>query len=142
VIGAGRLAHGVVARLEAAGVEVVGLVEVAGVSGGEAGGPVDGVRGLARLEAIRLSGGRWIEVDGLIFADSLRPATFLLRGLGIGDERPGVPAPVDANGALPLSGLWAVGTCVAPDIDHGTSLEAGRALGARVADPIGASGRR
>jgi glycerol-3-phosphate dehydrogenase len=142
VIGAGRLAHGVVACLEAAGVEVVGLVDVAAIRGGEAGGPADGVRGLARLEAIRLNGGRWIEVDGLILADSLRPATFLLRGLGIGDERPGVPAPVDANGALPLSGLWAVGTCVAPDVDHGTSLEAGRALGARVADPIGASGPR
>ncbi len=84
------------------------------------------MRGQPRLEAAEL-GGAWHPADALILADRLQPANFLLRGLGLGDERPGIPAPVDADGALPMPGLWAAGTCVAPDVDHVRSLADGLA---------------
>ena len=133
VVGSGRLARGLVARLEAAGTEIVERVETQPdrPAGTDAGLPVRAISGVARLDGVRV-GDRWLEVDGLILAHALRPATFLLRGLGIGDERPGVAAPVAADGSLSLAGLWAVGTCVEPDVDHGASLAAGLDLGARL----------
>ena len=66
-------------------------------------------------------------------AHRLLPAAFLLRGLGLVDDRPDQPAPVDSNGATPLSGLWAVGTCVRPDVNHITSLSDGLVLGTHLA---------
>ena len=84
------------------------------------------VRGQPRLEAVEIDG-RWRDTDALVLADRLEPATFLLRSLGLVDERPGVPAPVDARGALALPGLWAAGTCVTPEVDHTASLAAGAA---------------
>jgi hypothetical protein len=86
------------------------------------------VRGERRLEGVMIDG-HWIAADALVLADALRPASFLLRGLGIGDERPGVPMPADASGALPLANLWAAGTCVDPRVDHDRSLAAGIAVG-------------
>jgi glycerol-3-phosphate dehydrogenase len=145
VVGSGRLAAATAAGLRAAGVDVVraarggdgagmDAVSSRGV-GPDANGAttvfarsgITAVRGQPRLEGVRQDGG-WLDADALVLADRLQPATFLLRGLGLGDERPGIPAPVDPSGALPLPGLWAAGTCVTADVDHGGSLAAGRAV--------------
>ncbi|HET9083826.1 MAG TPA: FAD-dependent oxidoreductase [Candidatus Limnocylindrales bacterium] len=123
VIGDGRIAAGLAERLRAAGVEV----ETVGGDAPRDARAVTAVRGQPRLEAVDVQG-IWHQADALIFADRLQPATFLLRGLGLGDEGPGMPAPVDSIGALPMPGLWAVGTCVTPDVDHSGSLVAGGAL--------------
>ena len=127
VVGAGRLAEAIAGRLDAAG---------ASVAREEDGAAIDAICGVARLEGVRLAGA-WHDADALILADRSSPATFLLRALGLVDEAPGVPAPVDANGRL-QPGLWAAGTCVTGDVDHVTSLEDGRrvaraAISARVA---------
>ncbi|HET7029460.1 MAG TPA: FAD-dependent oxidoreductase [Candidatus Limnocylindrales bacterium] len=136
VVGSGRLAIGVRRRLEAAGIdaELVG----ADPAGGSA---VSAIRGQPRLEAVAIDA-EWRPADGLVLADRLQPATFLLRGLALGDERPGIPAPVDATGALALPGLWAAGTCVTPDIDHTTSLAAGTAIAGHVLAATGAQPAR
>jgi hypothetical protein len=137
VTGTGRIARGTAERLQRAGVEVVGPAgrpQAASVSprSDDTAGTVTAVRGDRRLESV-LVGDAWISADGLVLADALRPASFLLRGLGIGDDRPGVAAPADARGALPLPGLWAAGTCVEPRVDHDRSLAAGERVGAAVA---------
>jgi thioredoxin reductase len=92
----------------------------------------DEVRGSARLEALRV-GTRWIEADTLVLADRLLPQPFLLRGLGLIDTRPGTPAPADADGRLPLPGLWAAGCCVHPDIDHAACAADGGRVGGSIA---------
>jgi thioredoxin reductase len=127
VVGSGRVARGTVDRLEECGVSVV-----ARVSGGGMEVPaLGGVRGEGRLSGVLVDGG-WLDADTLVLAHALRPATFLLRGLGIGDERPGVAAPADADGRLPLPGLWAAGTCRTPDIDHAGSLADGASVAAAI----------
>ncbi|MFL5710946.1 MAG: FAD-dependent oxidoreductase [Chloroflexota bacterium] len=120
VVGDGRIATGVSDRLRTAEVDVETVSDAVPL-GLRA---VTALRGQPRLEAVEIDR-EWRAVDALILADRLQPANFLLRGLGFGDERPGVPAPVDATGALPMPGLWAAGTCVAPDVDHTGSLDAG-----------------
>ena len=130
VSGDGRIARSIAARLARAGVEVVG----GRATGGEL--AVGGVRGERRLEAVAL-GESWIPADTLVLADAVRPASFLLRGLGIGDDRPGVAMPADASGSLPLRSLWATGTCVDPRVDHDRSLEAGTTTGRSVATALG-----
>ena len=135
VVGEGRMAHALVERCQTVGIAVMrhvtATVDTAAIE------RVREVRGDPRLEAIRIDG-RWIEADGLILAHELRAASFLLRGLGLGDDRPGIPMPADAEGRLPMDGLWAAGTCVAPDIDHGGSLADGRRVGAAVAAALAA----
>ena len=130
VVGKGRLAHSLSERLTAAGA----------TAHHEPSATVEAIRGTARLEAVRLDGS-WHDADALIFADRLSPATFLLRGLGVVDEAPGVPAPSAADGSL-ASGLWAAGTCVTGDVDHSTSFEDGRRVGrAAAAAVVGATVR-
>src|SRR5581483_1030960 len=124
----GRGARATAERLGAAGAEVR-----AHLGGAEAPLRVEAVRGDRRLEAVRI-GDRWCEADLLVLAHRLLPAAFLLRGAGLLDGRPGIPVPVDGRGATPLEGVWAVGTCVAPDVDHVASLEAGMRLGKLVAE--------
>lgn len=127
IVGGGRAARATAARLRSAGVEVRAELDW------QAGAlPVDAVRGDRRLEAVRVND-LWLEIDTLVLAHRLLPATFLLRGLGLVDGRPDQPAPVDSNGATSLAGLWAIGTCVHPDIDHGESMSDGLALGTRLA---------
>ena len=96
----------------------------------------DEVRGEARLEAVRV-GPRWIVADTLVLADRLVAQAILLRGLGLVDGRPGMPAPVDDEGRLPLEGLWAVGCCVEPDLAHRACAEQGRRIGRRIAASLG-----
>ena len=127
VIGSGRAARAAASRLRSAGVEVR---EERDWQAGPL--PVDAVRGDRRLEAVRVND-LWLEVDTLVLAHRLLPATFLLRGLGLVDGRPDQPSPVDPDGATSLSGLWAVGTCVRPDVDHIGSITDGLALGTRLA---------
>jgi hypothetical protein len=95
----------------------------------------DAVRGEIRLEAVRV-GAEWIEADTLVLDDVLLPQTFLLRPLGLADGRPGTPAPVDADGHLPLPGLWAVGCCVHADIDHIDCARDGWLVGSRAAAEV------
>ncbi len=130
VTGAGRLARGTAQRLTAAGIEVVEPVVPMEIRPdvGEPALRVRAVRGERRLDAVQIDD-RWVAVDGLVLAHALRPATFLIRGLGIGDDRPGVPMPADATGALPMADLWAAGTCVKPVVDHDRSLDDGAAVG-------------
>ena len=99
VVGDGRIATGVRARLRTAGV----TVETIGGAASLDGRAVTALRGQPRLEAVEIDGA-WHPADTLIFADRLQAANFLLRGLGLGDERPGVPAPVDAIGRVAAAG--------------------------------------
>jgi glycerol-3-phosphate dehydrogenase len=127
IVGSGRAARSTAARLHSVGVEVRAELDwQAGML------PVDAVRGDRRLEAVRVND-RWLEVDTLVLAHRLLPATFLLRGLGLVDGRPDQRAPVGADSATPLSGLWAIGTCARPDVDHIESVSAGMALGTHLA---------
>lgn len=135
VVGSGRLAAGTVDRLTAAGASPIAspsdmLHRVVRTS--------LAVRGRARLTGVAVDG-RWLDADGLVLADRLSAATFLLRGLGIGDDRPGVPAPIDERGALPLARAWAVGSCVGPDVDHRESLAAGRSIATTIAGALRAT---
>jgi glycerol-3-phosphate dehydrogenase len=123
VVGQGRLADYVAEQLRAAGCE---LVATGGVAVAE-------VRGTARLEAVRTMGG-WLDCDTLVFADRLLAGPFILRGLGLVDARPGVPAPAASDGAVSPPGLWAAGTCVSPQIDHDGSLADGLRVGSAVAE--------
>ena len=88
----------------------------------------DALRGEVRLEAVRAED-RWLEADTLVLADRLLPQAFVLRGLGLMDARPGVPAPADGDGRLPLEGLWAAGCSVNPSLDHRTCAGQGRLVG-------------
>jgi glycerol-3-phosphate dehydrogenase len=90
--------------------------------------PPDALRGEVRLEAVRAED-RWLEADTLVLADRLLPQAFVLRGLGLLDARPGVPAPADGDGRLPLEGLWAAGCSVNPSLDHRTCAGQGRLVG-------------
>jgi hypothetical protein len=128
VVGSGRIARGTADRLEQSGVAVVATV---GAGAGMEVPGLDRVRGDGRLSAV-LVDGTWLDVDTLVLAHALRPATFLLRGLGIGDERPGVPAPAGPDGRLALPGLWAAGTCRVPGVDHTASLADGASVGAAI----------
>ncbi|HEV7810845.1 MAG TPA: FAD-dependent oxidoreductase [Candidatus Limnocylindrales bacterium] len=144
VIGDGRLAQAISGRLRDAGAEIAAGVRGAGANEGDRAtttARVAAIRGLRRVEAVRLAE-RDIEADAIVFADGLQPSSFLLRGLGIGDDRPGVPMPADGAGALPPSGLWAAGTCVVPDVDHASSLENGRRVGTAVAAHVAVGARR
>jgi glycerol-3-phosphate dehydrogenase len=127
VVGSGRCARAAAHRLGEAGVEV--RAELNWQDGPL---PVTAVRGDRRLDAV-LVGDAWLEADTLVLAHRLLPMAFLLRGLGLVDGRPDRPAPVDEHNATPLPGLWAVGSCAHPDIDHAASLADGLALGARLA---------
>lgn len=127
VVGATSRARATADALEAAGCAVL---EVAPADPPE-------LRGEGRLTGVRF-GGRWIDCDTLVFADRLLPQTFLLRGLGLADGRPGVPAPVDGDGRLPLPGLWAAGCCVRADIDHAGCADDGLRVGRLVAAGLGA----
>jgi glycerol-3-phosphate dehydrogenase len=131
VVGGGRFAECVTGVVRDAGCEIVAVTN----------GPVDEVRGRARLDAVRVAG-RWLNCDTLVFADRLLAGPFILRGLGLVDARPGVPAPARADGTLPLPGLWAVGTCVTPDIDHRHSLRDGLRVGAAVVEALRVAGER
>ena len=128
--GVGRRADELVAALAAAGARVERVERVP-----------DEVRGEVRLEAVRL-GTLWLPVDTLVLADRLLPQGFVLRGLGLIDGRPGTPLPVDADGRLPLDGLWAAGCCVVPSLDHEGCAEAGGAVGERSALPGSWTGLR
>ena len=75
VVGSGRLARSIADRLERSGVEIVARP----TSGDE----VVAVRGERRLDGV-LAGDAWLAADTLVLADAARPASFLLRGLGIG----------------------------------------------------------
>ncbi|HET6379780.1 MAG TPA: FAD-dependent oxidoreductase [candidate division Zixibacteria bacterium] len=114
LLGSGRFADGTARRMQAAGMEVRRLASLP-----------TAVRGDRRLEGVEV-GGTWIEADLLVLADLQHPAPFLLRPLGLVDNRPGIPAPAEADGRLPLPGLWSAGTCRAADVDHVASLEDGR----------------
>jgi glycerol-3-phosphate dehydrogenase len=124
LVGEGRRAAALRVRLEAAGVDV----------SARSSEPV-AIRGERRLEAVRVAGA-WHEADTLILADRVRPQTFLLRSLGLVDGRPGVSAPVDRDGRLPLANLWAAGCCAAPSIDHDGCRAMGRTVGQRVAQSL------
>jgi glycerol-3-phosphate dehydrogenase len=121
LVGQGRRAAYLRQRLESAGLVVIG-----------ASSEPEAVRGEPRLDAVRL-GGKWVTADSLILVDRVRSQTFLLRSLDLVDGRPGVPAPADTDGRLPIVGLWAAGCCVVPSIDHDGCAAMGREVGARVA---------
>ncbi|HET8785003.1 MAG TPA: FAD-dependent oxidoreductase [Candidatus Limnocylindrales bacterium] len=100
----------------------------------------DEIRGDERLEAVRF-GDRWVDADLLVLADRLLPQTFLLRGLGLVDGRPGAVAPVDAHGRTPLAGLWAAGCCIDPDLRHDRCRAAGQRVGRAVAESLASTAR-
>jgi hypothetical protein len=99
----------------------------------------DELRGGARLAAVRTADA-WLPVDTLILADRLVPQTFLLRGLNLVDARPGLPAPVDADGRLPPDGLWAGGCCAGPDGSHARCVAGGTSVGRTVAAALAGAG--
>jgi glycerol-3-phosphate dehydrogenase len=100
----------------------------------------DEIRGATRLQAVRF-GDHWLDADLLVLADRLLPQTFLLRGLGLVDGRPGAPAPVDANGRTAMDGLWAAGCCVDPDLGHDRCRASGRRVGEALARSLVSSAR-
>lgn len=114
LVGGGRYAEGTERRMTAAGMTVTRLDALP-----------EELRGDRRLEAVRIDE-RWIEVDLLVLAEGQLPAPFLLRALGLVDNRPGTRAPADPDGRTALPGLWAAGTCRMPDVDHASSLDDGR----------------
>lgn len=123
VVGGSQRASRVAADLERSGCSVIRTTDQ----------PL-GLAGDARLAAIDLEG-TWIPADTLVLADRQLPQPFLLRGLGLIDDRPGIAAPVDAQGALVAPGLWAAGCCARPDVDHAGCEAEGR----RVAEHLAAS---
>jgi glycerol-3-phosphate dehydrogenase len=119
LVGDGRSADATWRALVAAGCDVVSMTTRT----------PDEVRGDTRLESVRF-GDAWTDADTLVLCHRLLPQPFLLRGLGSLDARPGCPAPVDQDGRV-ADGLWAAGTCAAPDVDHRTSLADGSRVASR-----------
>ncbi len=122
VVGGGLSAARIATALLAYGAEAVDQVDVI----------PDEVRGLGRLEAVHV-GDRWIACDTLVMADRLLAQPFLLRSLGLVDSSAGGRAMVSDDGRLSMPGLWAVGCCAAPDIDHLRCADSGRRVGDSVA---------
>jgi len=120
---------------------LAGDLAAAGVAVERLAAPPDAVRGLARLEGVR-AGGAWRDADTLVLDDRLLPQAFLLRGLGLLDNRPGTPLPADGEGRLPLPGLWAAGCCVRPDADHADCAADGRRVGGLAAAALAGSAPR
>jgi glycerol-3-phosphate dehydrogenase len=118
VLGEGRFAAATARRLEAAGCSAV-LVR----------GELQQLRGDERLEAVQV-GEAWHEVDSLFLADRLIPAPLLLRPLGLVDNRPGILPEVADDGTV-LPGLVLAGSVLTAELDHRSSLDAGRRAGAR-----------
>ena len=127
LVGDGQLADDLASAMVDTGAQVTRLADAP-----------DALRGEIRLEAVR-AGDRWLEADTLVLADRLLPQAFVLRGLGLVDARPGAPAPADADGRLPLEGLWAAGCSVNPSLDHRTCAEQGRLVGRRAAQALARS---
>ncbi|MDQ6794653.1 MAG: FAD-dependent oxidoreductase [Chloroflexota bacterium] len=121
VVGTGPTAERLVRRLGSEGIRVRQIGEAP-----------NAVRGQARLNAIRI-GARWEACDTLVLADRMLAQTFILRQLGVVDRQPGSRAQTDGDGRLHLEGLWAVGCCVSPDIDHLACAEMGARVGRAVA---------
>jgi glycerol-3-phosphate dehydrogenase len=122
LVGNGSLVDELSAALADADARVIRLAEAP-----------DALRGEIRLEGVRFAG-RWHDADTLVLADRLLPQAFVLRGLGLTDARPGSPAPADADGRLPLDGLWAAGCVVNPSLDHRTCAEQGGRVGRLAAE--------
>jgi glycerol-3-phosphate dehydrogenase len=129
LVGGSAAADDLAAAMIDAGARVIRLAEAP-----------DAVRGEVRLDAIRVADG-WVEADTLVLADRLLAQAFVLRGLGLTDARPGVPAPADADGRLGLDGLWAAGCSVHPSLDHDTCAEQGRLVGRAAARAISVARR-
>ncbi len=119
VVGSGRFAAATARRLEGAGCKVTVLD-----------GELEAVRGTPRLTGARADGS-WHHADGLFLARRLVPAPFLLRPLGLVDNRPGSLPPMADDGSV-APGLFIVGACRSGDIDHVSSLADGRRVAARV----------
>lgn len=118
VIGNGRYAAATARLLEASGSRVTMLD-----------GELQAVRGAPRLTAARIDGS-WHDTDGLFLARRLVPAPFLLRPLGLVDNRPG-SLPVIADDGSVAPGLSIAGSCRSRDIDHVSSLADGRRVAAQ-----------
>jgi len=121
LVGNGSVADQLAAALVDADARVIRLAEAP-----------DALRGEIRLEGVRAAD-RWHDADTLVLADRLVPQAFVLRGLGLTDARPGTPAPADADGRLPLEGLWAAGCVVNPSLDHRSCAEQWALVGRRAA---------
>jgi hypothetical protein len=128
LLGEGPAADDLAAEMIDAGARVERLLDVP-----------DQLRGEVRIEGVR-TGQQWLDVDTLVLADRLVPQAFVLRGLGLADGRPDNPAPADAEGRLPLRGLWAAGCCVNPTFDHRACGDQGSAIGRRAGrEAVGAA---
>lgn len=124
LVGEGKAADALATAITGTGAEVKRI-----------GDAPDALRGETRLQAVHAED-RWLEADTLILADRLLPQAFLLRGLGLIDARPGTQTPADADGRLPLPGLWAAGCSINPSIDHQSCAQQGRAVGRMAAHTI------
>lgn len=81
---------------------------------------VDGWPRVASVLIERLDGGVDTQTcDALVYTHGLWPNTSVLKGMAA-SPAVGRPIAVDASGRTPLEDVYAVGTCVLPDPDHGT----------------------
>lgn len=130
VYGQGGYVTLTVERLRAAGVETVHMAPL------EPGGPrIAGIAGLARVERVTIErDGRReeLEVDTLVYGDGMVASTHWLTGSGV-ELTDALAVRVDERGETNISGIYAIGTCVTPDLDHRESIGDGAALARAVA---------
>lgn len=142
VYGAGRYVAATAERLARAGAQVT-VVPPPGVAPLVAGGGIAVeapaelayVDGFPRLDRVGLQrAGRLYEreADALLYAAGMVANTHWLRGsgLGVGDDGAIV---VDAGYQTSIPGIYAIGTVVAPDLDHASSIAMGAAVASTLA---------
>jgi thioredoxin reductase len=136
VYGSARYAALTARRLANAGVKVT---LVASTSGDDQHGelPVELVEimGFPRLECVKLRRGDQffaLPADTLVYAAGMIANTHWLRGSGVGIG-PGGAIQVDAQYQTNVPGIFAMGTVVAPSLDHAASITMGKEVASLLA---------
>jgi len=93
------------------------------------------IMGFPRLECVKLRRGDQffaLAADTLVYAAGMIANTHWLRGSGVGIG-PGGAIQVDAQYQTNVPGIFAIGTVVAPSLDHATSITMGKEVASLLA---------
>ncbi|MEO6888429.1 MAG: FAD-dependent oxidoreductase [Ktedonobacteraceae bacterium] len=136
VYGSDRYAEATARRLSEAGLQVTHIASAANAGGhGGVAGEIVEIVGFPRLEGVRLRrGGQIVEqaADMLVYAAGMLANTHWLKGSGVLTGEHGA-IQVDAGYQTNIAGIYAVGTVVAPSLDHRDSITMGKEVASLIA---------
>ncbi|MBA2286570.1 MAG: NAD(P)/FAD-dependent oxidoreductase [Ktedonobacteraceae bacterium] len=136
VYGSGRYAEATARRLSEAGLQVTHIASTAHAGGhGAVADEIVEIVGFPRLEGVRLRrGGQIVEqaADMLVYSAGMLANTHWLKGSGVRTGENGA-IQVDAGYQTNIAGIYAVGTVVAPSLDHSDSITMGKEVASLIA---------